>query len=55
MPPRAGARRRREAWLESYRPRTQQLLAAYERAAGSAQSEAEAEIYWDEILERAGL
>lgn len=45
----------KDGWLRRYEPQSEALLADYERAAASARTEAEAEIYWDEILERAGL
>lgn len=45
----------KDGWLRRYEPQSEALLADYERVAASAHTEAEAEIYWDEILERAGL
>lgn len=45
----------KERWLARYHQQEDSLLASYERAAVVADTEAEAEIYWDEILERAGL
>ena len=45
----------KERWLTRYHEQSDALLADYERAATGARTEAEAEIYWDEILERAGL
>ena len=45
----------KERWLTRYHAQSDALLADYERATTGARTEAEAEIYWDEILERAGL
>ena len=47
----------KESWLDRYELESDRLLAEYERftAAATGMSEAEAELHWDEILERAGL
>lgn len=46
----------KEAWLDRYEHASDRLLAEYEQVTASADmSEAEAELHWDEILERAGL
>lgn len=45
----------KEAWLERYERVADSLIDDYERIAATGMGEAEAEIHWDEILERAGL
>lgn len=45
----------KEVWLERYERVADSLLGDYERIAATGVGDAEAEIAWDEILERAGL
>ncbi|WP_032377669.1 siderophore-interacting protein [Rhodococcoides fascians] len=45
----------KEAWLERYERVADSLIDDYERIAATGMGEAEAELHWDEILERAGL
>lgn len=45
----------KEAWLDRYEQQSAHLIAAYERVAATGMTEAEAELHWDELLERAGL
>ncbi|AMY53518.1 siderophore-interacting protein [Rhodococcoides fascians] len=45
----------KEAWIERYERVADSLIDDYERMAATGMGEAEAEIHWDEILERAGL
>lgn len=45
----------KDGWVRRYMPQSEALIADYQRVAANAHTEAEAEIYWDEILERAGL
>lgn len=45
----------KERWVERYERVADSLLGDYERIAATGVGDAEAEIAWDEILERAGL
>ncbi|WP_052049520.1 siderophore-interacting protein [Rhodococcoides fascians] len=45
----------KEAWLERYERVADSLIDDYDRIAATGIGEAEAELHWDEILERAGL
>lgn len=45
----------KQEWLDRYRDKSEQLMTEFERIDNSSIGDAEAELYWDEILEREGL